>query len=59
MWCVALGLCSAEVIPPASRLVGVMRAAALAPPAPGLLVCDVVVGRWGSGCEEYHVVLKS
>ena len=55
----ALGLRNVGVIPPASRLVGVMGAAALAPPAPGLPVCDVVVGRWGSGCEEYHVVLRS
>ena len=48
---------SVGVILLASCLAGAARAAAWAPPAPGLPVRDFVVGRWGSRSEKYHVIL--
>ena len=59
MQCVALSLRNVGVVLLASCLASATRAAARAPPVPGLLVRGVVVGRWGSGCEEYHIVLTS
>ena len=55
----ALSSCGVGVVPLASCLASTTRVAARAPPAPGLPACDVVVGWWGSGCEEYHIVLTS
>ena len=40
-----------------SCLASTARAAAQAPPAPGLPVRNFIVGRWGSRSEEYHVIL--
>ena len=41
----------------ASRLASLTGVVARVPFARGLPVRDVIVGRRGSGCEKYHVVL--
>ena len=50
---VALSSCGVRVVSLTSCLASATRAAARAPPTPGLLVRDAVGGKRGSGWEEY------